>query len=511
MIKPGDVLEGRYRVKRHLANGGFGQTFEVDDRGRRKVLKVLNLDAFYDPEYKQKAVSLFKQEAEVLSKLAHRGIPRVEPDGYFTFQPLGCYKPYHCLVMDYIDGSNLAEWLQQNQPISQELAIDWLKQLVEILDVVHKQNFFHRDIKPSNIMLKPNGQLVLIDFGAVRQITASYLVQIGLENQGTQIISPGYTPKEQYEGKAVPQSDFFALGRTFVHLLTGKQPLHFPDDSQTGELIWRDCATQISPPLADLIDELIAFLPGRRPQNTKIILQRLESVEIAVKNKLSAISPNPTQQQTTDDSIDFSQIIPRKLRFSLAASLVLGFSGLWVASPQIASFLNQIGYDRYLDGKVTTAEFFFRAAILFNPSLGMAHYNLGSACEDQKNFACAYTQYQVPIQGENNDAASRALNNLGLLYTKRDKKYEPAINLFLQGLKRVEKVEVKSALHKNLGLAYLKLGRYTEAVTNLKESINLEGDRDDAYCLLADSLEKLGEKQGAIAASEKCLSYAQLK
>ncbi|HEY9666958.1 MAG TPA: hypothetical protein V6C91_09140, partial [Coleofasciculaceae cyanobacterium] len=83
-IRPGALLHDRYRVHQLLGKGGFGQTFAVDDCGTLKVLKLLRLSRFQSPESKQKAVSLFQREALVLSRLNHPGIPRVEPDGYFT-------------------------------------------------------------------------------------------------------------------------------------------------------------------------------------------------------------------------------------------------------------------------------------------------------------------------------------------------------------------------------------------------------------------------------------------
>jgi WD40 repeat protein/tRNA A-37 threonylcarbamoyl transferase component Bud32 len=279
MIYPGLLLQDRYQVLQPLGKGGFGQTFEVDDGGTRKVLKVLNLDRFHNSESKQKAVSLFQREATVLSRLQHPGIPRVEPDGYFTVaQASG--ETLHCLVMEKIEGLNLKQWMadRSNQPICQEQAIAWLKQLSEILTQVHQQELVHRDIKPSNIMLRPNEQMVLVDFGAVREITETYLHKQKQNSTGTIIISAGYTPPEQAEGHAVAQSDFFALGRTFVYLLTGKQPTDFDKNPRTGKLQWRDSAPQVSKEFADLIDYLMAIFPGRRPQTVQMILRCIEEV-----------------------------------------------------------------------------------------------------------------------------------------------------------------------------------------------------------------------------------------
>ncbi|MGB7439821.1 MAG: serine/threonine-protein kinase [Coleofasciculaceae cyanobacterium] len=284
MIHPGMLIKNRYRVIKPLGKGGFGKTFAVDDNGIIKVLKVLNLSRFHSQEGKQKAISLFQREAGVLSRLQHPGIPKVEQDGYFLLLE-ETNQTLHCLVMEKIEGMTLKQWLtrRENQPITQEQAITWLRQLSEILAQVHEQELIHRDLKPSNIMLRQNGQLVLIDFGAVRELTDTYLQRQNMNVTGTVIISAGYTPTEQAEGQAVPQSDFFALGRTFVYLLTGKSPTDFERDSRTGKLCWRDSAPQVSKQFADLVDYMMATFPGRRPQTAQMIVRCLEEI----------ISPKP--------------------------------------------------------------------------------------------------------------------------------------------------------------------------------------------------------------------------
>ncbi|NER05052.1 MAG: protein kinase [Okeania sp. SIO3C4] len=280
------LLQDIYRVIRPLGGGGFGKTFEVEDCGIPKVLKVLHNNH-------PKAVELFRQEADVLSSLNHPGIPRVEADSYFTFQPRNNQEYLHCLVMEKIEGMDLEKYMQQGnfQPISQKAAFRWLKQLVEILDEVHQQEYFHRDIKPSNIMIRENGQLVLIDFGTAREVTQSYLQQLA-GKQVTGVISPGYTPLEQVNGKAVQQSDFFALGRTFVYLLTGQQPNSFAEDPNTGDLIWRN-SVEVSNDLGDFIDYLMKPFPGNRPQNTQDIFNYLKNIN---EGKQSSDMPENNQK-----------------------------------------------------------------------------------------------------------------------------------------------------------------------------------------------------------------------
>jgi serine/threonine protein kinase len=271
------LLEGRYRVMRLLGEGGFAKTYEVSDRTSiPKVLKVLTKN-------QSKAVEQFQREAKVLIRLNHPGIPQGEES--FTFFPQNSQELVHCLVMEKIEGENLQEWLKNrgDRPISERQAIDWLTQLANTLHEVHQQQLIHRDIKPSNIMLKPDGQLVLIDFGIAREITETY-EQEKAAGQVTKTISEGYSPLEQVNGSAVPQSDFFALGRTFVHLLTGMHPVNISDqyrhDPYTDELEdWRDKAPQLSPQLADFIDQLMARPFQKRPPNTQAILEQLVEIE----------------------------------------------------------------------------------------------------------------------------------------------------------------------------------------------------------------------------------------
>jgi serine/threonine protein kinase len=271
------LLEGRYRVASLLGEGGFGKTYEVSDRGRPpKVLKVLIKNT-------PKAVELFKREAEVLCRLKILGIPKGEE--YFIFTPGNSQEQVHCFVMQKIEGENLQDWMSQrdDRPIGEKKARLWLEELVYILSDLHQNQLFHRDIKPSNIMLSQDGLLVLVDFGTVREITQTYEGKHAAK-QITTIHTPGYAPLEQFCGQASPQSDFFALGRTFVYLLTGKHPNEFNNpyehDLYTDELeTWRDEAPHISPVFADFIDQLMARPLQNRFADTKAILQRLQEVD----------------------------------------------------------------------------------------------------------------------------------------------------------------------------------------------------------------------------------------
>ncbi|WP_017718778.1 serine/threonine protein kinase [Kamptonema formosum] len=275
------VLQERYRVLRLLSDKtGFGKIYEACEGDTPKILKVLKEEL----NSSDKAVELFQQEAEVLGELNHPGIPKV--DGYFQYQSRNG-QPLHCTVMEKIEGWNLDEWVRQrgNQPISQAQAIAWLKQLAEILQLVHSKQYLHRDIKPSNIMIAPSGQLVLIDFGTAREMTVTYLAKRGAGHPITSIESRGYSAPEQINGQAVPQSDFFSLGRTFVFLLTARQPLEMYD-SYSDALNWQRFAAEVSPLLLNVIDWLMARDVRERPASAREILQRLREVEAQLDGTL---------------------------------------------------------------------------------------------------------------------------------------------------------------------------------------------------------------------------------
>ncbi|MBE9179672.1 serine/threonine protein kinase [Oculatella sp. LEGE 06141] len=334
------VLQGRYRVMRLLSDkSGFGKVYEAFERSTPKLLKVLK-EAYHQHA---KAIELFQQEAMVLSQLQHPGVPAIEPNGYFQLVPRGSNQPVHCIVMEKVDGLNLREWMKQqgNHPISEKQALNWLKQLAAILNLVHQKNYFHRDIKPENIMLRSSGQLVLVDFGAAREMTYTYLAQLGGTGSITRISSAGYTPPEQEKGQAVPQSDFYALGCTFVYLLTGQQPtdgsIYNP---QTNEFLWRKFAPQVSPPLANFIDKLIAPRVADRPTNTQEILQELAQLEQTLSQALlmkplsfgALLHPNPPTVVQSHLPTTIYRNTKWLLGGAIALAIGLGSYGAWQIS-----------------------------------------------------------------------------------------------------------------------------------------------------------------------------------
>ena len=271
------LLDGRYRAVRELGQGGFGITYEVLDLANRPwVLKVL-IDNH--PKY----VELFKQEVQVLKLLDHPGIPKTDLNGYFSYFTADREEPLHCLVMEKIEGLNLSQYIKQrgDRPIKPKRALRWLAELTLLLEQVHEKSFLHRDIKPSNIMLRASGCLALIDFGTAREVTQSYLQKIAL-GEITGVITQGYTPMEQMRGKAVLQSDFYALGGTMIYLLTAQNPSEFYDLTEE-RIVWQSAVPDIAPKFVDLIDRMIAFSPNKRPTNSRTIFNEIIAIDSSLK------------------------------------------------------------------------------------------------------------------------------------------------------------------------------------------------------------------------------------
>ncbi|MCU0515612.1 MAG: bifunctional serine/threonine-protein kinase/ABC transporter substrate-binding protein [Oscillatoria sp. Prado101] len=318
-----------YELVRPLCNfnGHNAEIFEVKhrDRPEPQVMKVLRDSSSDNPETDHYLITLFKREAQVLQKLRDPKVARFHE--YFIFSPPDATERLHCLVMDKIAGHNLQEWVRSHGPITEEQAIDWLRQLALILEQVHQKNIIHRDIKPSNIMVREgSGELVLIDFGAVREVTETVIRR----QEVTKVLSVGYTAPEQEDRKPVPQSDFFSVGRTFVYLLTGEEPKNLGKKSNPNKINWRDKAPKLSRNIADFIDKLMSPEIKNRPQNTQEILRVLKDIE---KKRPKPIDPEP--QRKTE--VEHRGAPHYKLLAGSAALLLLGLAaatgGWYITKP----------------------------------------------------------------------------------------------------------------------------------------------------------------------------------
>lgn len=288
------MLDGRYLPLKLLGQGGFGAAFLARDRRtpgmRQCVVKLFQPSGNLNPAQLQVAQTLFEREAEVLEDLgnAHPYIPDL-----FAFFELavpglqpGKQDQFFYLVQEFIDGQTLEEELEQKGPLSSAEVMEMLEAILPVLTFVHEHDSIHRDIKPSNIMRHRNGSFYLLDFGAVKQATKA-----GGITKSTGIYSLGFAPPEQVSGGEVyPSTDLYALAVTCIMLLTGKQPNDL-FDSYTNTWKWRSHATQLSEPLARVLDRMLLATPSQRFQSAAEVLQALRSRSTPVRSPSRSTPP----------------------------------------------------------------------------------------------------------------------------------------------------------------------------------------------------------------------------
>ncbi|WP_181357622.1 serine/threonine-protein kinase [Stenomitos frigidus] len=266
----GKILGGRYQIIRHLGGGGFGQTYLASDLhlpgNPYCVVKQLK-PRMSDPEALQAARRLFDTEAEVLYVLgSHEQIPRL----FAHFEDAQDFY----LVQEFIEGQVLSQALKLEPQFTELEVIHLLQDLLIVLEFVHQQQVVHRDIKPSNLIRQQsNGRLILIDFGAVKQIGAQ-IVDAHEVSITIAVGSSGYMPNEQLAGKPRFSSDIYAVGMMAIQCLTGIYPKKFREDPKTSEIIWRD-QVQVSPEFANVLDTMVRYDFRQRYESATEALEAL--------------------------------------------------------------------------------------------------------------------------------------------------------------------------------------------------------------------------------------------
>jgi serine/threonine protein kinase len=299
-LPPGTAIDRRYRIQRVLGRGGFGRTYlAVDERrfGELCVLKEFVPNGQGDPVVAQKLHELFQREASILHQLDHPQIPKF----FAVFEEEGRL----FIVQEYIDGktywSVLRERQQQGKAFTEVEVVQWLQDLLQVLDYLHQQSIVHRDISPDNIML-PRGRPrpVLIDFGVVKQAATQWY---GDEASPDDFIQAsvsvgkfGYAPYEQIRmGQCSPRSDLYALAVTAVVLLTGKSP-NLLIDPKSLEWQWQ-AQVNISPGLVKILSTMMAEKPQDRYASANVILEELQSLENWQADQPPVHEPSAVAQQ----------------------------------------------------------------------------------------------------------------------------------------------------------------------------------------------------------------------
>lgn len=237
-LEPGATLKGgRLKVVKQLAFGGLSAIYQAQlDELDMIVIKESVIPVNAEADTRMQAEERIAKEASFLMKLSHENIAAVLD--HFVEDTR------HYICLEYVHGQDLRQYVKQNGPQSEATVLDYAKQITSVVQYLHGQDppIIHRDLTPDNLVLRNDGRIVLIDFGAANEF-------IG-QATGTLVGKQAYMSPEQLRGKAGTQSDLYSLGGTLFFLLTGRDPTPLSVSHPK----------QVLPEISDALDEIVASL-----------------------------------------------------------------------------------------------------------------------------------------------------------------------------------------------------------------------------------------------------------
>ena len=266
MTEIGTVIDGKYEILKEIGRGGMSIVYLAMDKHLNKQWAVKEIRKKGSGKNDEIVVNSLLAEANMMKKLDHPSLPRIVD---IIDNGISIY-----VVMDYIEGESLDKILNEYGAQPEEMVVNWAKQLCDALSYLHSQkpSIIYRDMKPANVMLKPEGNIKIIDFGIAREYKEQNLADT------TVLGTKGYAPPEQYSGQTDPRSDIFALGMTMHHLLTGVDP-------RNGEAYApvRQWNPELSEGIEIIIDRCVEPAAENRYQSCADLLYDLEHPELITK------------------------------------------------------------------------------------------------------------------------------------------------------------------------------------------------------------------------------------
>lgn len=266
MTEIGTVIDGKYEILKEIGRGGMSIVYLAMDKRLNKQWAVKEIRKKGSGKNEEIVVNSLLAEANMMKKLDHPSLPRIVDiiDNGVTIY----------VVMDYIEGESLDKILNEYGAQPEEMVVNWAKQLCDALSYLHSQKppIIYRDMKPANVMLKPEGNIKIIDFGIAREYKEQNLADT------TVLGTKGYAPPEQYSGQTDPRSDIFALGMTMHHLLTGVDPRNGEPYAPV-----RQWNPELSEGIETIIDRCVEPAAENRYQSCADLLYDLEHPELITK------------------------------------------------------------------------------------------------------------------------------------------------------------------------------------------------------------------------------------
>jgi eukaryotic-like serine/threonine-protein kinase len=277
-LNPGEILYRRYRIIDKLGCGGFAVTYKAQDLQNPEnppcVIKEIPFPKSENPRVLEKARRRFQREANALETLGND--PRI-PELFDRFEENGNFY----LVQEFIEGTPLSQELIQGQQWTEAKTIALLREILEILTFIHQADVIHRDITPSNLIRRTNdGKIVLIDFGAVKEISTLTSNSTGKIVTSQAIGTTGYMPPEQYDPRLSPQpcNDIYPVGVIAFQALTGRPAISLIKDCLNGEFVWDNSTSdRVSNDLKKILNQMVRFDFTQRYKSATEVLQDLDS------------------------------------------------------------------------------------------------------------------------------------------------------------------------------------------------------------------------------------------
>ncbi len=284
-LNPGEILAGRYKIIDKLGQGGFAITYKAQDMQNPAnppcVIKEIPFPQSENPLVLERARNRFQREANALHIL---GKDSRIPELFDRFEENDNFY----LVQEFIEGTPLSQELIQGQQWNEADVIALLREIIEILIFIHQANVIHRDITPSNLIRRTTDRkIVLIDFGAVKEISTLTSSSTGEILTSQAIGTTGYMPPEQYNARSIPQpcNDIYPVGIIAIQALIGRHPINFPPDPVTGEILWIFSTSdrgmlQVSDGLKNILNKMVRWHFPERYQSATEVLQVLDSLRL---------------------------------------------------------------------------------------------------------------------------------------------------------------------------------------------------------------------------------------
>ena len=332
MLETDHLLQNRYRIVKVLGRGGFGAVYEAREVTLKYPCVIKEMLPPADASFIKPLADQFLREVTVLATIRHPNLPRVshyfvENDSYY-------------LVMDLVEGQSLDKLIGPNG-LPEAVVLDYAKQLLTVLEYIHDKRIIHRDIKPANIIVQPDGRVVLVDFGLVKNFSSTS------GGVSMRALSPYYAPPEQYTGGTDARSDLYSLAATLYQALTARLP-ESATDQITGTPLTpvRQYSPGVSPNTAKVIEKALTLKPQGRYQTASEMRVALSSVSTPpARNVQPGLDPAKTRQLEDTQSPHTSppgSHLPRTAVaavgvISVIALLILGVAllpGMAPASPE---------------------------------------------------------------------------------------------------------------------------------------------------------------------------------